>query len=243
MPRETLPLLSSLNNLLQRLGRALDNERRFTADAAHELRTPLAALQVQAQVARLARDEATRAHALDQLLAGVMRATRLVEQLLRLARLDPMSTVADVQPCPVPALLEQAAELLRSKADAKDIAIEIQAPAALAVRANADLLSLALRNLLENALRYLPEGGRVILGAEQRGNETRLWVRDNGAGVAEEELARLTERFYRGRDVDVEGSGLGLAIVLRVAQLHGADLALENLPEGGFQATLKFVSP
>jgi two-component system sensor histidine kinase QseC len=221
----------------------MDNERRFTADAAHELRTPLAALQVQAQVARLARDEATRLHALDQLLAGVVRATRLVEQLLRLARLDPMSGVEDLRPCPVLSLLQQAAEPLRGTAEAKDIDLEIHAPAQMEVRGNADLLSLALRNLLENALRYLPDGGRVALGAERIGEETRLWVRDNGTGVAEEELARLTERFYRGRDVAAEGSGLGLAIVQRVAQLHGAELILENLPAGGFQASLKFPSP
>ncbi|MEW5771316.1 MAG: ATP-binding protein [Pseudomonadota bacterium] len=243
MPRETQPLLAALNDLLRRLGRALDNERRFTADAAHELRTPLAALQVQAQVARMAGDAATREHALGQVLAGVGRATRLVEQLLRLARLDPLSGVPEARPCEAAALLRQAAEALRPQAEAKGIAVAIAADDALAVRGDPDLLGLALRNLLENAVRYLPEGGRVTLGAERAESGIRLWVRDDGAGVAEEELARLTERFYRGRDVQAEGTGLGLAIVQRVAQLHGAGLKLENLPGGGFQATLERLAP
>ena len=243
MPRETLPLIVSLNTLLQRLERTLDNERRFTADAAHELRTPLAALQVQAQVARMAKDEATRSHAVEQVLVGVVRATRLVEQLLRLARLDPMNGVVDARPRAVAPLLQQVAEPFKHQAEAKDISIEIQSPTPLEIRADADLLALALRNLLENALRYLPPGDQVSLGSEQVNGETWIWVRDNGPGVAEAELARLTERFYRGRDVTEEGSGLGLAIVQRIAQLHDAKLVLENLKGGGFQASLKFKSP
>lgn len=243
MPRETQPLIASLNSLLQRLDRALENERRFTADAAHELRTPLAALRVQAQVARKALDEAMRNHALDQVMGGVERSTRLVEQLLRLARLDPLSGLSDVHPCPVLPLLQHVAEPLRSQAASKNIAFDIQASPALEVLADANLLGLALRNLLENALRYLPLGGRVVLGAEGTKGGIRIWVQDNGAGVADGELARLTERFYRGRNVTGEGSGLGLAIVQRVAQLHGAALTLENLPAGGFQASLIFPSP
>ena len=240
MPREALPLLASLNDLLQRLGRALDNERRFTADAAHELRTPLAALQVQAQVAQMAQDGATRTHALNQVLVGVGRATRLVEQLLRLARLDPISGVANGRPHPVTPLLQQVSESLRHQAETKGIKVEIQATPELEVEADADLLGLALRNLLENALRYLPAGGEVVLGGDIAHGAPRLWVRDNGPGVADDELARLSERFYRGRDVTTEGSGLGLAIVRRVAHLHGGELTLENLPGSGFQATLVF---
>lgn len=242
MPRETLPLLSSLNTLLQRLDQALDKERRFTADAAHELRTPLAAIRVQAQVAQKARDEATRSHALNQVLAGVGRATRLVEQLLRLARLDHVSGVLHEEPFPVRPLLQRVSESLCDQALAKGIAVEVEAPPELVMRADSDLLSLALRNLLENALRYLPDGGRITLGAEVTHGAPRIWVRDDGAGVAEEELARLTERFYRGRDVSTEGSGLGLAIVQRVSRLHGGELTLANLPGRGFQATMAFPS-
>lgn len=240
MPREALPLVTSLNSLLQRLERALQNERRFTADAAHELRTPLAALQVQAQVARMARDEATRAHAVEQVLAGVVRATRLVEQLLRLARLDPMNGLADARPTQVATLLQRVAEPFRPQAEAKGITMEIAAPDTLEVLADADLLGLALRNLLENALRYQPAQGHVVLGGQTEKGEARIWVRDNGPGVPEEELTHITERFYRGRDVTVEGSGLGLAIVQRIARLHHARLRLENLAEGGFMATLEF---
>ncbi|MCP5277873.1 MAG: sensor histidine kinase N-terminal domain-containing protein [Thiobacillus sp.] len=244
MPQEVLPLVTALNTLLERLGRALDNERRFTADAAHELRTPLAALQVQAQVAHMARDETTRNHAVDQVLAGVTRATHLVEQLLRLARLDPMDSLADAAPCPLAPLAEQVAESLRPQARARDIVLDILVPGGLVLRADADLLGLALRNLLENAMRHGSEAGRVEVGADEGAEGTpggaRLWVRDDGPGVPQGELARLTERFYRGREVSAEGNGLGLAITQRIAKLHGAELRLENLAGGGFQATLAF---
>lgn len=243
MPREVQPLVVSLNDLLARLARVLENERRFTADAAHELRTPLAALQVQAQVARMARDEATRDHAVEKLLEGVARATHLVEQLLRLARLDPIGKLIDAPAVSVPRLAGEVAAPFKSNGHAKGTAVDVQVPDGLTLHGDPDLLGLALRNLLENALRYVPPGGRVILGADEAHGTLSLWVRDNGPGVAPDELSRLTERFYRGRDVTTEGSGLGLAIVHKVAALHGAELALENLPGGGFQATLKFLQP
>ena len=238
MPKETLPLINALNALLARLEQALDNERRFTADAAHELRTPLAALKVQAQVAQLAQDSATRDHALAQVRHGVERAIRLVEQLLRLARLDPIAQLTAPPTLDLHALIPAALNGLQAEAKARGVNLELQIPEGMQVRGDADLLGLALRNILENALRHGPSTGTVALGASQDGGGLRLWVRDNGPGVAESELARLTQRFYRGQDVTSEGSGLGLAIVQRIAQLHGGQLELANLPQGGFQASL-----
>jgi len=243
MPEETRALIASLNNLLERLRRALENERRFTADAAHELRTPLAALKIQAQVAQKAPDEVTRAHALEQLLAGVTRSTRLVEQLLRLARLDPLTHLAEAQAMPLAPLLRQVAESLAPEVQAKQISLDIQAPETLAVDADADLLHLAIRNLLENALRYAPAQGHVVLAVASENGHVILQVKDNGPGVPPDELERITERFYRGRNIREPGSGLGLAIVQRIAQLHHAALELENLQAGGFQATLRFPKP
>jgi len=236
LPREVLPLATALNRLLDRLNHALDGERRFTADAAHELRTPLAAIQIQAQVALASRNEEGRAHALEQVLAGTRRATRLVEQLLRLARLDPLAGLPATQPIELAALARQVVEDLHLGSHAERLHVEVVDNASVA--GDPDLMRVALRNLLDNALRYSPPGSRITLGASSENGAPRLWVDDSGPGVAEEELPRLTERFYRGSEVTQGGSGLGLAIVARIAQLHGARLSLENRAEGGLRAML-----
>ena len=232
LPRELLPLATALNSLLERLNHALDSERRFTADAAHELRTPLAAIQIQAQVALASHDG--REHALEQVLAGTRRAARLVEELLRLARLDPLAGLPETQPVELGLLARQVAEDLHL--DAARVRVETVENAV--VEGDPELLRVALRNLLDNALRYSPADSPITLGVDTESAAARLWVADSGPGVPEEELPRLTERFYRGSDVTREGSGLGLAIVARIAQLHGARLSLENRPEGGLLAML-----
>ena len=244
LPREVLPLATALNSLLDRLNHALDGERRFTADAAHELRTPLAAIQIQAQVALASHDKDGRTHALEQVLVGTRRAARLVEQLLRLARLDPLAGLPAAQPIDLATLARQVVEDLHL--DATRVRVEAEEDATVA--GDPDLLRVALRNLLDNALRYSPADGRITLGVSEEavGQEAvgqnnaaaRLWVEDSGPGVPEEELPRLTERFYRGSEATQEGSGLGLAIVARIAQLHGARLSLENRAEGGLRAML-----
>lgn len=236
LPCEVLPLATALNSLLERLNHALDSERRFTADAAHELRTPLAAIQIQAQVALASRNEGGRAHALEQVLAGTRHATRLVEQLLRLARLDPLAGLPATQSIEVAALARQVVEDLHLGSQAERLQVEVLNNPR--VMGDPDLLRVALRNLLDNALRYSPPGSPITLGASLENGAPRLWVEDSGLGVAEEELPRLTERFYRGSEVTQGGSGLGLAIVARIAQLHGARLSLENRAEGGLRAML-----
>ncbi|MDP2832312.1 MAG: ATP-binding protein [Pseudomonadota bacterium] len=236
LPSEVLPLATALNSLLDRLNHALDSERRFTADAAHELRTPLAAIQIQAQVALASHNEDGRAHAMEQVLAGTRRATRLVEQLLRLARLDPLAGLPATQPIELAALARQVVEDLHLGSQAERLQVDILDTTSVA--GDPDLLRVALRNLLDNAIRYSPEDSRITLGASLENGAPRLWVDDSGSGVAEEELPRLTERFYRGSEVTQGGSGLGLAIVARIAQLHGARLSLENRAEGGLRAML-----
>lgn len=234
LPRELLPLVAALNSLLTRLDHALDSERRFTADAAHELRTPLAAIQVQVQVALATQTRAGRDHALQQVLAGSRRATRLVEQLLRLARLDPLASLPSTQPVSLAALAREVIEELTPEA----WRIELEGRLDATVDGDRDLLRVALRNLLDNALRYSPQDSRVVLRLAGTSATPRLQVDDQGPGVPADELPRLTERFYRGGESTREGSGLGLAIVARIAQLHGACLHLENRGERGLRAEL-----
>ena len=239
--QETQPLVRALNRLLDRLATTLDNERRFTADAAHELRTPLAALKIHAQVAMATTEPAQCKEAVTKVIVGADRATRLVEQLLRLARLDPLLSLPAPQPVDLAALAIAAAE------DAADVAHRHSQTVTteltdgpLTVSGDQDLLAAALRNLVDNAMRYTPEGGTIVIATRHEHGEPVVEVRDSGPGVAPAELPHLVERFYRGRDVTVEGSGLGLAIVRRIGELHGARLEVENLASGGFAARLRW---
>ncbi len=242
--RETQPLVAALNRLLARLAATLDNERRFTADAAHELRTPLAAVKIQAQVALASTDVADHSHALRQVLAGADRATRLVEQLLRLARLDPLARLPQTRRFDLAALAAGVVEDMRAQADAKQQTLGFVAPTApIMLYGDADLLGVALRNLIENALRYTPVSGVIEVCAEMH-EQPRLIVRDSGPGVDAEEAPRLLERFYRGQAAALaehsDGSGLGLAITQRIAELHGARLEIDNRPSGGLEARLRW---
>lgn len=243
-PREVRPLIVALNSLLARLSSALDLERRFTADAAHELRTPLAAIKLQAQVCQAAPDETMRAHALAQVTFSVDRASRLIEQLLRLARLDPLYGVAEDVPFDLGRLARDAVEEMRPAAEEKNLHLDFTPPERpVRLRGDPEMLRLATRNLLENAIRYTPRDGRVGVGIENQGAAIRLWVRDSGPGALAEDLSHLTERFYRGRNVAAGGSGLGLPIVKRVAELNDARLSLRNLPGGGLEAVLEWAHP
>jgi two-component system sensor histidine kinase QseC len=239
VPTEARPLVTALNRLLARLGRTLENERRFTADAAHELRTPLAALKVHTQVARLSRDATVRDHALGQIECGVDRATHLVEQLLRLARLDPLKSVESAAPIDLRAVLAEAAALARNaNPPVPQKIIETYPAGDLISHGDADLIGIAIRNLLDNAIRYTQPEHTVWLEVSAGEDGYTLSVRDNGAGVPPATLARLGERFYRGRETTTDGNGLGLAIVARVAELHGARFEVANAPGGGFVARL-----
>jgi len=238
-PQEVAPLVAALDRLFERLGRTLKNERQFTADAAHELRTPLAALKVQTQVAILSQEPQARNHALRQIEHGVDRATRLVNQLLRLARLDPMSHLD--QPCAVD-LRDVVDDVLHSLSAAHPQAMQTlvdELPRqTLLIRGDADLLSIAIRNLIDNAVNYSGADSAIRLLARCADGYCALTVRDNGPGVPAALEGRLGERFHRGSGSGVEGNGLGLAIVARIAELHGGRLIAANHPDGGFAATL-----
>ena len=243
LPVEIAPLRRALNALVARVNAAFDNERRFTADAAHELRTPLAALRVQAQVALKAEETDARRHALAQVIAGVDRMTHLVEQLLTLSRVDPARTDVLTPVDPRPLLAATCADFARAVEESGQT-LAVHADEACAIDAHPGWLQIALRNLVDNAVRYAGAGAHIELRLAREGPHCTLSVADDGPGVTADTRARLGERFVRG-EVDAEGCGLGLSIVRRVAALLHAELALEEgLPRAdggnGFAATLRF---
>lgn len=243
LPREIAPLRAALNALIRRVTEAFENERRFTADAAHELRTPLAALKVQAQVALRAQTDASREHALAQVIAGVDRMTHLVEQLLTLARVDPAGRQAPQALDPAGIVAAVCAELL-PQAQRQRQSLVVDAAPGCAIAATAAWLQIALRNLVDNALRYAGTGARIEVGLRQSGPDCILTVADNGPGAAPALRSQLSARFVRG-EVEGEGCGLGLSIVARIAALSHAQLELgDGLPRAdggrGFAATLRF---
>lgn len=240
IPTEAKPLVSAINRLFQRVDRTLDNERRFTADAAHELRTPLAAIKIQTQVALLSRDTPMREHALQQIECGVDRASRLVEQLLRLARLDPLSSPPASLPFDLGHLVDETLKAAQNaKPDATQEISQTRPAAPIIILGDADLLQIAIRNLLDNALRYTPANSHIEISLHESAQHVTLTVADNGPGVPTSALQRLGERFFRGQPGEIEGNGLGLAIVGRIAELHGAQFTLANRPTGGFSASLR----
>jgi len=240
-PREVVPLLLSLNRLFEQVRASLNNERRFTADAAHELRTPLAALRAQAQVALAATDEAQRQRALQQVIAGCDRATHLVEQLLTLARLEPVR-LAQGWPCTdLRALTADVIAELAPQALRKNIELELNEGPPLRLRGESELLAVLLRNLIDNAIRYSPADTQVAVRIEQTDGQAVLRVSDQGSGLPKEEQARVWQRFYRVMGSGESGSGLGLSIVKRIAELHAATLELSTGPQGrGLTVTLRF---
>ncbi|AVU32161.1 quorum sensing histidine kinase QseC [Serratia marcescens] len=236
VPTEVRPLVDALNALFARINALLVRERRFTSDAAHELRSPLAALRVQTEVVQLAGDDAPmREHALDNLTVGIDRATRLVDQLLTLSRLDSLSDLAELAPIDWNDLVTMTLAEQDRQAHAAGVTLRYEHRGTPPPRQGETLLlSLLLRNLLDNAVRYTPQGGVVTVTLSERS----LTVEDDGPGVTAEHLARLGERFYRPPGQEQTGSGLGLSIVQRIAGLHGLQISFANRSAGGFVARL-----
>jgi two-component system sensor histidine kinase QseC len=230
-PREVIPLVRSLNALFDRVGRLIENERRFTSDAAHELRTPLAALKTQAQVAKGATDDGVRQHALDRVIEGCDRASRLVDQLLTLARLEP-DAAGPTESADLAGLARQVVAGLAPFALGKEVDVEVRGPEALFVEGHPDLLFVLLRNLVDNAIRYSPVGGIVRVDIDRGPDGARITVCDQGPGIAPDQRARIGQRFYRVLGTGESGSGLGLSIVQRIVEIHDAQLRLEEGENG-----------
>lgn len=240
-PVEVLPLVHSLNDLLGRLKHALEAQRAFIADAAHELRTPLAALQLQAQLVERAHSEAERTEALADLKTGLQRATHSVNQLLTLARQEPGA--AERKPGPVD-LAEVAGRVLGELlplAEAKAIDLGgAQAPGGAVVEGDGEGLRILVANLVGNAIRYSPQGGKVDVLTGEDSDGPFLEVTDTGPGIPAEERTRVFDRFYRRAESTETGTGLGLAIVQAIADRHGARVILADAPSGGLRARVQF---
>lgn len=229
-PEEIRTLLEALNGLFQRVENTLEGERRFTADAAHELRTPLAALQAQLQVAQRARDSDERERSLNQLQNGLSRAAHLVDQMLQLARLDPESGLPDPQAVDLATLAEAVCADLGPQILARNLDFDLEAESNTVVTGQAEWLRVLIRNLVDNAVRYTPEGGQVRVAIRRKGSHIELSVSDSGPGIPVEERESVFRRFHRLNQGSQPGSGLGLAIVARIAELHGATFCLDTSP-------------
>jgi len=230
-PREVLPLIDRLNKLFARIDASLQKERRFTADAAHELRTPVAGIKAQAQVARAATAEAERLHALDNAILGCDRAAHLIDQLLTLARIDTLGNDMS-EPCRLRTL---AAEVIASLAPAalhQNVRLELSDGEEVVVNGSPVLLRILLRNLIDNAVRHTQPGTSVRIDVSDKFGSGFLSVTDNGPGIPAEELDKVAERFYRPLGTSASGSGLGLSIVKRIAEVHAASLQLARAQTG-----------
>jgi len=235
LPDEVRPLVSSLNDLLQRLQRAIESQGQFVADAAHELRTPLTAVQLQLQVLQRAESQPERDAALERLGEGIRRSTHLVQQLLTLARQEPGSVAPEKESIDLCALAERVASDFEPLARDKAIDLKLDLRAAV-VPGETEGLRVMLNNLVENAIRYTPAGGRVSLIVHRDDREATVEVDDTGPGIAEDQRARVFDRFYRATRSDSssesEGSGLGLAIVKRVVDRHSGRIDLATGSSG-----------
>ncbi len=240
-PKELKPVVEGLNDMLSRVDNGLQRERRFVADAAHELRTPLAVLKLQTQHLHNLPPEQI-SDGLSQLEMGTDRASQLVEKLLLLARMDEQAQPpGGFSPVDMAELCRRTLASMQWQADESVVSLSFDAPdEMLMLRADQAMIEMALRNLVDNAIRYGGKGQEIETRLYQDGEELILSVRDQGPGVAEEDLTRLSERFYRaGRSGD-SGSGLGLSIVARIMESCGGQLQLRNHPHGGLEAELRF---
>lgn len=239
-PREVLPLIERLNRLFVRIDESLQKERRFTADAAHELRTPVAGIRAQAQVARAASSDSERTRALDNAILGCDRAAHLIDQLLTLARIDTLGDET-TEPCRLRAIAAEVIASLAPTALSRDVQLELTEGEEVSVRGNPVLLRILLRNLIDNASRHTPAGTAVRIDISKKQGQPNLSVSDNGSGIPASELERLGERFYRPLGTSASGSGLGLSIVKRIAEIHAASLQFASPENGnGLKVTVNF---
>jgi two-component system OmpR family sensor kinase len=240
VPEEVQPLVQALNSLLERLDHALAAQRAFVADAAHELRTPLTAIALQTQLLARAQGEAERAEALQKLQAGVERGSHLVQQLLTLARQEPAAAERVFVPVDLAALARTVITERTALALERGIDLGLPRAEAVTVSGNAEALQALLGNLVDNALRYTPAGGKVDVEVYAAAGTPLLAVADAGPGIPAAERERVFDRFYRVPGSHATGTGLGLAIVKSIAEIHGARVELKDAEGGGLRVEVGF---
>ena len=250
VPEEVAPLVSSINDLLQRLKLSLSTQKRFLADAAHQLKTPLAGLRMQADLAQRETDADELKKSLKQIGRASVRATHTVNQLLALARAETTGRNLAKQRVDLVDVVSEAIQESLPLALDKHIDLGYEGPAtgeaASQLEANSTLLKEMVRNLIDNAIHYTPEHGQVTarLLADRFSGVLMVLVEDTGPGIAEAERALVFQPFYRTLGTNVDGSGLGLAIVAEIAQQHGASVEIESCghpaPLPGARITVRF---
>ena len=237
--KELQPMVLQLNQLLQRLKQSLLAEQRFTADASHELRSPLSAIQMRLQV--LKRKYPDLNQDLASIQNDVSRGTQVLENLLLLARLDPTNThqlpKIDVN---LQAIVCDVIQALQPFALEKNIQITTHIADDLSIFANEKLIFTCVRNFVDNAIRYAGQGGHVFIDVQQRHQNVVMTIADDGQSLTEEILQRLGERFYRALGTKTQGSGLGLSICQKIMQLHAGEIHFSKSGYGGLQVTLQF---
>jgi two-component system sensor histidine kinase QseC len=239
VPPEISVLADRLNDLLARLREAFDRERRFTADAAHEIRTPLAGIRTHAQIALRTSEDAQRRQSLELVIEGVDRTTRLVEQLLTLARLDREAIESEFVAVRLDTLAADVLADINRAAEAKRTMLMLRAGENAEIKGHPVMLGIMLRNLVDNAIRYTQPDGAVEVVTRYLEDRIAIEVTDNGPGIPPAERARVFDRFYRGTNAEPFGCGLGLSIVRRVAELHDASIVLADAPsDRGLQVTV-----
>ena len=240
-PIEIQTITGALNQLLSKLESALAREKRITSDAAHELRTPLAAVKLHAELASRATNKEDRKKAIADILLGNERTTHLVNQLLALARLEPDSSSQEFISHNLCQIVREETALLVAMAHSKNIDLSVSAKENIIASLDDTSVSLLIRNLLTNAISYTQPGGKVRVNLYELDNQCCLVIEDNGPGILLSERGRVFERFYRIKNHGSPGCGIGLSIVMRVAELHQAKLSLDDADfESGRKVTVSF---
>lgn len=229
LPIEIRPVVLRLNNLLERLSHALDTQKRFVADAAHELRTPLTAIQLQAHLLERSNSDEERSEALDRLKSGISRASRLVGQLLSLARVEPDAPPVALTEIALQAVIREVVAEQAGIAAGRGIDLGMTNDEPVLVAGEPDAIRAMISNLVDNAVRYTPKGGMIDVAVRRNGQSAEIVVTDSGPGIPPEERKSVFDRFHRGQTKDCSGSGLGLAIVKSAVERHGGTI---NLSEG-----------
>lgn len=233
LPTEIQPLANALNDLLTRLADALEKERRFTDDAAHELRTPLAALKTQAQVALRSTDDKEKQHAIENIITGVDRSTHIVQQLLALARLNPdntkiATTTVNIYNFTADIIAQHADEAINKK-----IEISLDGNTDIKIQTEPTVLSMLITNILDNAVKYTPDNGSININIQKEKNNFVVNIVDTGSGISQELQQRVFDRFYRIPGHKVSGCGLGLAIAQQCVQILSGTIELSNNSPNG----------
>ena len=245
LPKEVVPVVKEINNLFAQLEQAFEHERRFTADASHELRTPLAGLLTQAQVALRTTDEAVRKQALLRISQAVHRMTYMVQQLLTFSRIESGKEYLAKEITSVNREIIQVITELEPMAHKKRIQMEFIEQDAVSILANTQLITILVRNIIDNAIKYTPSGGNIMIYLEGSGKQLQFRVEDSGPGIAPDQYENSLKRFHRCVETaqTAQGSGLGFSIVQRIATMYDAELSLGVSQFGGLKVTVNFSVP